>query len=159
MPENSRLFGTLIRSPENIDVILDTALAAAAVLSFYKENLAASGWNELEEMHPGHGGFVHTGFRTFENHATYCKGPDGPAFSITAHERKQGRTDVRLDINFGTEYSPGTRVINYAHWRSQADFDTFLQRHGADFAQFARNASRIDPHTYEVVYLYERAGS
>jgi heme-degrading monooxygenase HmoA len=53
----------------------------------------------------------------------------------------------------------GTRVINYAHWRSQADFDTFLQRHGADFAQFAQNATRIDPHTYEVVYLWEQAGS
>jgi len=53
----------------------------------------------------------------------------------------------------------GTRVINYAHWRSQADFDTFLKRHGADFAQFGQNAARIDPHTYEVVYLYERAGS
>jgi quinol monooxygenase YgiN len=51
----------------------------------------------------------------------------------------------------------GARVINYAHWRSQADFDGFLQRHSADFAQFAQNASRIDPHTYEVVYLRERA--
>lgn len=51
----------------------------------------------------------------------------------------------------------GTRVINYAHWRSQADFDTFLKRHGADFAQFAQNASRIDPHTYDVVYLDEPA--
>ena len=51
----------------------------------------------------------------------------------------------------------GTRMINYAHWKSQADFDTFLKRHGADFAQFSQNASRIDPHTYEVVYLHERA--
>ena len=53
----------------------------------------------------------------------------------------------------------GTRMINYAQWRSQADFDTFLRRHGADFAQFSQNASRIDPHTYDVVYLYERSGS
>ena len=52
----------------------------------------------------------------------------------------------------------GMRVINYAHWRSQADFDAFLRRHGADFAQFGQNASRIDPHTYEVVYLEEPAG-
>ncbi len=52
----------------------------------------------------------------------------------------------------------GTRVINYAHWRSQADFDGFLKRHGADFARLGQNASRIDPHTYEVVYLYERTG-
>jgi heme-degrading monooxygenase HmoA len=53
----------------------------------------------------------------------------------------------------------GTRVINYAHWRSEADFENFLKRHGADFAQFGQYASRIDPHTYEVVYLYERPGS
>jgi heme-degrading monooxygenase HmoA len=49
----------------------------------------------------------------------------------------------------------GTRVINYAHWRSQEDFDVFVGKHGADFAQFTQNASRIDPHTYTVVYLDE----
>ena len=53
----------------------------------------------------------------------------------------------------------GTRVINYAHWRSEADFENFLRRHGADFAQFGQYASRIDPHTYEVVDLYERVDS
>lgn len=51
----------------------------------------------------------------------------------------------------------GARVINYAHWRSQADFDNFLRQHRAEFAQFAQNSIRMDPHTYEVVYLYERA--
>ena len=53
----------------------------------------------------------------------------------------------------------GTRVINYAHWRTQADFDAFLKRHGADFAQFRQNAPRMDPHTYEVVWLDEPAGN
>ena len=53
----------------------------------------------------------------------------------------------------------GTRVINYAHWRSEADFDAFLGKHGADFAQSTQNASRIDPHTYTVVYLDEPEGS
>jgi heme-degrading monooxygenase HmoA len=53
----------------------------------------------------------------------------------------------------------GTRVINYAQWRSEADFENFLKKHGADFAQFSQNASRIDPHTYEVVYLWEQAES
>ena len=57
------------------------------------------------------------------------------------------------------ESTDGTRVMNYAHWRSQADFDAFLGRHGADFAQFTQNASRIDPHTYTVVYLDEPKGS
>jgi hypothetical protein len=50
-------------------------------------------------------------------------------------------------------------VMNYAHWRSEADFDNFLKRHGANFAQFGQYASRIDPHIYDVVYLYERPGS
>lgn len=49
----------------------------------------------------------------------------------------------------------GTRVINYAHWRSQADFDAFLKRHAADFPQFRQHSSRSDPHTYDVVYLDE----
>jgi heme-degrading monooxygenase HmoA len=53
----------------------------------------------------------------------------------------------------------GTRVINYAHWRSQANFDAFLNRHRSEFGQFLQNASRIDPHTYEVVFLDEPAES
>ena len=49
----------------------------------------------------------------------------------------------------------GTRMINYAHWRSQANFDNFLKKYGSRFAQFTQNASHLDPHTYEVVYLDE----
>jgi len=53
-----------------------------------------------------HGGFVHAGFAAFENRLTICKGPDGPAFTINALAGKQGQTDVRLDINVGSEHSP-----------------------------------------------------
>src|SRR5437660_12182950 len=52
----------------------------------------------------------------------------------------------------------GTRVLNYAHWRSGADLEAFLKKHGAELAQFNQNASRIDPHTYEVVYIRGQAG-
>ena len=108
MPEKSQVIGTLIRNTENIDIILDSELPPATVLSFYKERMAESGWNELEEMtrHMHGGGFVHSGFSAFENRAIFCKGPDSLAFTINAYERKQGQTDVRLDINFGGEYSP-----------------------------------------------------
>src|SRR5207245_9984148 len=51
----------------------------------------------------------------------------------------------------------GARVINYAHWRSESDFGSFLNKHGQQFAQLGRHATRMDPHTYEVVYLSERA--
>ncbi|QBD76664.1 antibiotic biosynthesis monooxygenase [Ktedonosporobacter rubrisoli] len=53
----------------------------------------------------------------------------------------------------------GTRVINYAHWQTDTNFEDFLKRHGEDFNRFNQNATQIDPHTYEVVYLYERANS
>jgi heme-degrading monooxygenase HmoA len=53
----------------------------------------------------------------------------------------------------------GARVINYAHWRSESDFGSFLNKYGEQFAQLGRYATRMDPHTYEVVYLYERADS
>jgi hypothetical protein len=50
----------------------------------------------------------------------------------------------------------GTRVVNYAQWRSQVDHDRFLNTYGADLAPFAKSAS-FDPHLYKVVYLFERA--
>ncbi|EFH88175.1 antibiotic biosynthesis monooxygenase family protein [Ktedonobacter racemifer] len=52
----------------------------------------------------------------------------------------------------------GTRVINYAQWRSDADFHRFLNKYREQFAQWGQNALRIDPHTYDVAYLYEQAG-
>ena len=59
----------------------------------------------------------------------------------------------------GAETALALANHRYAHWRSQADFDAFLKRHGAAFAQFGQNALRIDPHTYNVVYLDEPARS
>ncbi|HEY1349955.1 MAG TPA: antibiotic biosynthesis monooxygenase family protein [Ktedonobacteraceae bacterium] len=53
--------------------------------------------------------------------------------------------------------SDGTRVLNYAQWRSQADFDAFVQKHRVDLAQFGQYALRTDPHTYEVVFHWEKA--
>jgi quinol monooxygenase YgiN len=53
----------------------------------------------------------------------------------------------------------GTRVINYAQWRSEAAYSSFLKKYSAQFATRLPLASRVDPHLYEVVYLSERAGS
>lgn len=56
----------------------------------------------------------------------------------------------------------GTRVINYAHWRSEADFGRFMNKADGQFERVegpARHATRVDPHTYDVIYLYERADS
>ena len=53
----------------------------------------------------------------------------------------------------------GTRVVNYAQWRSQADLDRFVSRYTEQFATLTPFASRVDPHSYEVVSLYEEASS
>jgi hypothetical protein len=106
LPEKSQVLGTLIRSPEDIDIVLNSELSPDAVLNFYKECMTAAGWNELETMRSMHGGFVHAGFPAFENRITFCKGPDGLAFTVNAFEGKQGHTDVRIDVNAGSEHSP-----------------------------------------------------
>src|ERR1700680_1295181 len=68
LPEKSLVLGTLIRGPEQIDIVLKSELSPDEVLSFYKERMAASGWNALDDMaRPMHGGFVHAGFSGFEN--------------------------------------------------------------------------------------------
>jgi heme-degrading monooxygenase HmoA len=53
----------------------------------------------------------------------------------------------------------GTRVVNYAQWRSEADFDSFVKKYREQMDARRPLASRVDPHLYEVVYLSERAGS
>jgi heme-degrading monooxygenase HmoA len=53
----------------------------------------------------------------------------------------------------------GTRVINYAQWRSETDFDHFTKKYLRPMDERRPLASRVDPHLYEVIYLYERAGS
>src|SRR5579864_7214075 len=103
MPEGSRLLGSLLRSQENIDIVLDCALSPDEVMQFYKERLKATGWNELETMRPPHGGFVHSGFPMLRNHIVFCGGTQGPAFSVDAYDGKHARTNVRIDLNSNSE--------------------------------------------------------
>jgi len=51
----------------------------------------------------------------------------------------------------------GARVINYAQWRSEADWDRFVQKYREQFAPRAQLAVHVDPHLYEVVYLSDQA--
>lgn len=52
----------------------------------------------------------------------------------------------------------GTRVINYAQWRSKADYSSFVRKYREQFTTRLPLAGRVDPHLYDVVYLSERAG-
>lgn len=53
----------------------------------------------------------------------------------------------------------GARVINYAQWRSEADWASFVQKYREQFAPRAQLAIHVDPRLYEVVYLSDQAGS
>ncbi len=47
----------------------------------------------------------------------------------------------------------GTRVVNYAQWRSEEDIEHFVQKYREQMEARRPLASRVDPHLYEVVYL------
>ena len=52
----------------------------------------------------------------------------------------------------------GTRVINYAQWRSQEDLDRFVKKYREQMGAFLLQASRADAHVYEVASLSKPAG-
>jgi len=53
----------------------------------------------------------------------------------------------------------GTRVVNYAQWRSEEDLESFVTKYREQMEARRALAERVDPHMYEVVYLFERRGS
>jgi hypothetical protein len=44
--------------------------------------------------------------------------------------------------------------VNYAQWRSESDYDRFVQKSSAQFATLSTFAAQVDPHTYDVISLY-----
>ncbi len=52
----------------------------------------------------------------------------------------------------------GTRVVNYAQWRSVEDYERFMKKYREQMEARRPVASRVDFHLYEVVYLTERRG-
>ena len=53
----------------------------------------------------------------------------------------------------------GTRVVNYAQWRSEADYSSFVQKYREQMEARRPLVERVDPHLYEIVYLSERSSS
>ena len=52
----------------------------------------------------------------------------------------------------------GTRVVNYAQWRSREDFERMLQHPDAiPHMREAGSLASFEPHLYEVVYVDEAA--
>ncbi|SRR5579872_6852822 len=49
----------------------------------------------------------------------------------------------------------GTRVVNYAQWRSQEDLDRFVKKYREQMSAQLLLAERADAHVYEVASLTE----
>ena len=54
----------------------------------------------------------------------------------------------------------GTKVVNYAQWRSKEDFEAMLQNPEAatHMGEAARIAENFEPHLYEVSFVDEVGG-
>ena len=52
----------------------------------------------------------------------------------------------------------GTRVINYAQWRSEEDLNRFVEKYREQMSTLLLLAERADAHVYEVASLCEPAG-
>lgn len=53
----------------------------------------------------------------------------------------------------------GTRVINYAQWRSEVDLNRFVKKYREQMEILLLLAERANAHVYKVAYLYELASS
>ena len=54
----------------------------------------------------------------------------------------------------------GTKVVNYAQWRSKEDFEAMLrdQEAAAHMGEAAKIAEKFEPHLYEVSFVDEARG-
>lgn len=106
VPEGARVLGTLARSEENVEIVLESDLTPDEVITFYRERLQPLGWNEPEnDMQVHMGGFVHGGIGR-HNHLTLCQGPDGPSLMLSILQLEGKGTDMRLHFNLGREGNP-----------------------------------------------------
>lgn len=106
IPEKSLVLGTLARSEEHVEIVLESDQAPGEVIAFYRERLKALNWNELEDdmRHHMGGGFLHSGMGP-HNHVTFCQGSDGASLALDILQF-EGRTDMRLHITLGREGNP-----------------------------------------------------
>jgi len=72
LPEKSRALGTLARSEEQVEIVLESELKPEEIVTFYRAQLKETGWNELEDdmMRPHTGGFLHANFSP-HSHITF----------------------------------------------------------------------------------------
>ncbi|HEY5573917.1 MAG TPA: hypothetical protein VIK64_12930 [Anaerolineales bacterium] len=108
MPEDARIIASITGHYIDMEVIFDTSLTSEEVKDFYRDALAAAGWEAPPEESQG-GGFVPAGGQGF----SLCL-EDEASLYLTALDRPEAPTDVRLNLNTSTEgFECGRRGPEY----------------------------------------------
>lgn len=113
MPEGARILGSVVKGEQEIDVVLDVNQTPKQVLDFYKENMAADNWSEIEGGFEPVGGFVPA---PDVDRITFCRGARNPSVTISAYEVKDGFTDVRLNVDTNPDRSPCRESRIFEDW-------------------------------------------
>jgi len=104
-PENGHVLGTLVRSDDTIEIVLESDLAQNEVETFYRTQFTGQGWNELEEFSRRPGGFTHSRMGAFHR-AVFCQGERGASVTLNTTRTASGVTDIRLHVNLSREGNP-----------------------------------------------------
>jgi len=93
IPDGARLLGTLLM--ETPTIVVDTSASPQDTFDFYRDRLAALGWDEQQSYGPMRGGFVHSSMmdRCFGN---FFYGDEGPGLNIMTSRAAEGRTTIQL---------------------------------------------------------------
>jgi len=97
IPEKSHVLGTLMPSPQSLQVVLDVPLSEQEVFDFYETQLRAAGWQPPEPDGFSRGGFVQRPFSAYYQH------PSGADLTLLASCGKHGPTDVRLRLDWSEQ--------------------------------------------------------
>jgi hypothetical protein len=131
IPEGSRVLGSLVRNPEEIEMLIDTYHSSEEVLSFYRQHMNTLGWKTLDSYRPNRGGLMPAGARNRGGNETFYKGlsdpslavyglgissasedevnrnRSGPVLTVNAYPGKGNVTDLRLNLNMKGPFPPG----------------------------------------------------
>lgn len=124
IPEKTRVLGTLARSAEHVEIVLESDLVPDECAAFYRTELTGRGWNQLD--HFGRmGGFTHNQIGP-HNFLIFCQGEDGASLTLNIAQLEGAVTDIRLHVNLGSEGNPCRRQREMRHHRPRHDLIPLL---------------------------------
>src|SRR5579863_9912745 len=98
LPPGSRVVGSLV-ADDSITIVLDCDQPdMMALLDFYRERMAAQGWQVPEMRHPPHGGFTSGGGGVPLPYIHMCRGDRLADLQVTVLAREGQPTDLRLEL-------------------------------------------------------------